>query len=180
MFIIHELMKNKVLFIISFLLYFGTIYGQKSIYDVCRKGTIEELKSIYQNDKNSINVKNKEGHLPITLACYHGNTAVVEFLADKVENIDGNSDYGTPLMAATFKGYNSIIAILLKHKANPNLTDKQGGTAMHYAVMFKNYEAIKLLKKANADFEILDINNKSALDYAKTLNDKKINKILNL
>ena len=114
------------------------------------------------------------------MACYHGNYDVVKFLVNKVEDINANSDRGTPLMAAVFKKELSIVELLLKNNANPNIKDINGSTAMHYATMFKNYEIIKLLVDADSDFTIKDNNGKSALDFAKAYKDNKLNSILNL
>lgn len=154
--------------------------AQNTIYDVCRKGSLDEIIDIYNKDQDIINEENKEGYLPLTLACYHGNYEAVKFLVDKVDDINANSERGTPLMAAVFKKEVRIVELLLKHNANPNIKDINGSTAMHYATMFKNYDIIELLVKVNSDFSIKDHNGKSALDFAKAYNDERLNSILNL
>ncbi|RAJ16910.1 hypothetical protein LY08_00686 [Olleya aquimaris] len=155
-------------------------YAQTDIFEVSRNGTLEDIEAIYKQDQQSINKKNDQGYTPLTLACYNGNVAVANFLAGKVDDINGNSNYGTPLMAAVYKGYTKIVAILLQHDANPNIQDKQGGTAMHYAVLFKKYDIIKLLVDADADFNIKNNANKSALDFAISYKDETLNELLNL
>lgn len=157
-----------------------SLFAQKNIFDVSRSGTVEEIQTLYKENPNIINSTNEAGYSPLVLACYSGNDSVVTFLVDKVENINGATNYGSPLMAATVKGYIKIANILLKHKANPNITDGKGITAGHYAVMFRKYSIIEMLVEANADFNLKDNNGKSALDYAKNYNDEKINKLLNI
>jgi len=149
------------------------IYSQ-NIFDVSRNGTVDELKKIYNNDPKSIYSKNENGYSPLTLACYNGNYDVVLFLVNKLDSIDVKSDYGSPLMAAVVKGETKIVSLLIENNANLNLTDKNGTTALHYAVMFRNYDIIKLLLEADADFNLKDNRNQSALDYALIFKDQTI------
>lgn len=155
-------------------------YAQSDIFEVSRNGSLEEIQAIYNQDKSLIDSKNDKGYTPLTLACYNGNLEVANFLVEKVSDINGNSNYGTPLMAAVYKGYDKIVAVLLQHNANPNIQDAQGGTAMHYAVLFKKYDIVKLLVEADADFNIQNNVKKSALDFAISYNDENLNKLLNI
>lgn len=172
--------KKQTLLSAIVMLFCVSLFAQKNIFDVSRSGTIEEIQALYKETPNIINLVNENGYSPLVLACYNGNDAIVTFLADKVDNINGTTNYGSPLMAATVKGYIKIVNILLKHKADPNITDAKGVTAGHYAVMFRKYSIIEMLVEANADFNLKDDNGKSALDYAKNYNDEKINKLLNI
>ena len=157
---------------------FCQVYSQSDIFDASRKGQLNEVISLYSKNPEVINLTNAEGYSPLILACYHGNEEVVRFLLDKANNINVTSNYGTPLMAAIVKGNLKIVEMLLDRKADTNVADANGTTAMHYAVMFRNYEAIKLLIKANANLEIKDNRGQSALDYAAIYNDKKLNNLL--
>lgn len=153
-------------------------WTQNDVFDVFRKGTVNELKLIFEENPEIINSQNEVGYTPLVLACYSGNKDVVAFLVDKVDNINGLSNYGTPLMAAVFKGYSEIARILIENGVDVNMTDANGTTAAHYAVMFRNYDLIEQLVKANADFELKNNLQKSALDYAQMYNDNKIDEIL--
>ena len=59
-----------------------------------------------------------------------------------------NSFYRTPLMAACYTGKTHVIRYLLKKKANINLADSQGWTALHYACDGGQAEAVDLLLEA--------------------------------
>jgi len=169
----------KKLFFTLLFLYATTIaFSQINIFDVCRKGTVNDIISIYNKNPEIINKSNEHGYTPLTLACYHGNEEVVDFLIDKVDDINGTSNYGTPLMAAVVKGSVDIVDLLLSKKADTSIPDSNGTTALHYAVMFKNYGIVKLLVNAKADIHIKDKRNNSALDYALILDDKKLNNLL--
>ncbi|NNL16956.1 MAG: ankyrin repeat domain-containing protein [Flavobacteriaceae bacterium] len=168
---------NRIFFLLIFI-GFSQVYSQSDIFDASRKGQLNEVISIYSKNPEVINLTNTEGYSPLILACYHGNEEVVRFILDKANNINGTSNYGTPLMAAVVKGNLNIVEMLLERKADTNIADSNGTTAMHYAVMFKNYDVIKLLLEAKADLKIKDNRGQSALDYAAIYNDKKLNNLL--
>ncbi|RNC86981.1 MAG: hypothetical protein ED556_06040 [Winogradskyella sp.] len=171
--------KLLLFFLLSFFVTSG-LSAQENIFDACRSGNLEIVKKLYTIDSKVINQEELSGYSPIVLACYYGHEDIVSFLVTKVSNINAKTSYGSPLMAATVKGYDTIVDILLAHDANPDITDEKGVTAAHYAVLFKNYSIVEKLANANADFTIKNNVNKSAMDYAISLNDEKINKILNL
>ena len=168
----------KRIYFLLFFISFSFTYSQSNIFDACRKGSVNDIVSIYKNSPNSINQVNESGYTPLILACYHGNEEVVGFLIDKVDDVNGTSDYGTPLMAAVVKGNLSIIEMLLEKEADPNIADVNGTTALHYATLFKQPEIVKLLVKAGAKSDIKDGRGQSALDYAVLNNNEQILKLL--
>jgi len=170
---------NHLVFLFLFV-FSISLSAQNNVYDICRKGNVEDFIKLYKSDTSIVNRINDDGYTPLTLACYYGNEGIVEFLVDKVESINGTSKYGTPLMAAVVKGNKNITSLLLKNKANPDIKDENGTTAAHYAVMFKNYDIIKLLLEAKANFNLKNLNDKSAVDYAIMFNDDQITKLLKL
>ena len=170
--------KFRLCFILCLICIVQNGWTQIDVFDVFRKGSVNELKLLFEENPEIINSPNEVGYTPLVLACYSGNKEVVAFLVDKVDNIDGLSNYGTPLMAAVFKGYSEIVRILIENGVDVNMTDAKGTTAAHYAVMFRNYNLIEQLVNANADFELKNNLQKSALDYAEMYNDNKINEIL--
>lgn len=157
---------------------FQIFFGQQNIFDVARKGTVEEIKIIMEQNPEVINSVNEEGYSPLILACYKGNLAVASFFIHNVKDINGNSTMGTPLMAAVVKRNSEIVKLLLENKANPNITDVNGTTALMYAVQFKNYEIATMLIKAKANPDLKDNRGHSALDYAILANDDKLIEIL--
>ena len=156
----------KVLYILILVTSTTLLNAQNNVFDVCRNGTLEDIKTLHKENPNSINKKNDAGYTPLILACYYGNEDVVAFLIERVDNINGTSSYGTPLMAAVVKRNINISKMLLNKKANPNIADTNGTTALHYATLFKETEIVKLLLKAGANSNLKDGNNKSAYDYA--------------
>lgn len=175
----HYYQKRIVLIFCFFITSLSTIKAQEvSIFDIARKGTLEQLKSAVKKDANIINTTSKEGYSPLTLACYYSNNEVAKFLINNVKDINSKSGYGTPLMAATVKKNALLVKLLLDKKANPNVADQNGSTALHFSVIFSYEEIIELLMEAKADINLKDNRGNSALDYANITGNKKITQLL--
>lgn len=172
-------MNIKQVCLIGTLLLTLVSFSQNNIFDVARTGTVDSVKALMAINPDTINVSNSEGYMPLTLACYRGNKDVALFLASKVKNIDGNSNYGTPLMAAVYKNKIDIVKGLLKLKANPNLADVNGTTPLHYAIIFRNEPIIELLLGANADVDFEDNRGNSAKAYAAMTKNESIINLIN-
>lgn len=164
---------------IIFCFFTTLIFSQEkiSVYDIARKGTIEQLQVLHKQNPEIINTPNERGFSPLILACYSGNEAVALHLIENA-NLDYVSSEGTALMAAVVKGNLKLVNLLLEKKANPNLTNKQGTTALIYAVQFKNSEMISLLLKYNASKSQLDTDGKTAFEYAVFSGDETIINLL--
>ena len=96
-------------------------------------------------------------------------------------NLNDNNGF-TPLMEAINKNYNSIMDMFIKFGADVNIINfKNGNTAMHYAVMNKNREAIwTLLGKGKCDLTIKNKNNESVIDLVKRMNNSSNNDIYDM
>ncbi|WP_298903372.1 ankyrin repeat domain-containing protein [uncultured Psychroserpens sp.] len=161
-------------------MFFSVFHGlaQRDIFDVARSGTITDVKALMAINADTINAFDSNGYCPLTLACYKGNEDVALFLAAKVKDIDGNSNYGTPLMAAVYKNRPVIVERLLELKANPDSADANGTTPLHYAIIFRNEKIIKLLMDADADINFKDKRGKNAKDYAMMTQNDTIIKLI--
>jgi len=96
----------KFILIISFTLISKLTFGQEKldVFDIARKGTVEMASQQVKENPNAFNVVNAEGFSPLTLACYRNNNAVAKFIMEHGGDVNGNSNMGTPLMAAVVKG----------------------------------------------------------------------------
>jgi uncharacterized protein len=171
----------KNCFLMVFLLCMSGIIAQetkKDIYDIARKGTVAEANALIATNPKLVLEANKDGFSALVLAIYRGNNEVAKLLVDKGSDINGNSDMGSPLMAAVVKGNNEMAKFLLEKKANPNLADANGITALIYAVQFKNIEIIKLLLINKADKTKVDKEGKTAFEYATFSNKDEIINLL--
>ncbi len=139
---------------------------EKSIFDIARTGNLEEMKTAFKNNPASINSLNENQSSTLILACYRGNIEVAKFLIANVKDINYNSGMGTALMGATYKNQFDLVKLLLENKANPNLVDASGASALILATQNSNVELIKLLLKYNADKTLKTNDGKTAFEFA--------------
>ena len=122
--------------------------------------------------------RSKEGYSALVLACYYSNNEIASYLIKHVKDINSKSSYGTPLMAATIKKNSYLTKLLLENNADPNLSDKNNSTALHYSVIFNQEKIIELLMKYKANPDIKDNRGNTAQDYAKIIGNNKIIQLL--
>lgn len=171
--------KSFLSLLILFLISSYALAQEKlDVFEVARKGTVENAKEILKSNPNAFNIVNEDGYSPLILACYKGNNEMTKFLIENGCDVNFKSGMGSALMAATVKGNIEIAKLLLDNKANPDITDSNGMTALLYAVNFKNYELAKLLVKFKSNIEAKDNRGYNALDYAILANDDKLIEIL--
>ena len=172
-------LKPFLSFFTTFIFFsFANAQENLDVFDVGRKGTLEQAKEKLKENPNFFNVVNDEGYSPLLLACYRGNNEVAKLLIDNGSDINGKSKFGTPLMACIVKRNNEIAKLLIEKKADLNFADLSGMSALIYAINFKNYEIVSLLVKAGVNVDFKDAKNKSALDYAILLDDDLLIELL--
>jgi len=159
---------KKIYFIIFQLFLLNTAFSQTKmdLFDIARKGNLEQIKEVYLANPNALLSINENGFSPLIIACYHNNYDIAKFLIDHQSNINSSSPMGSPLMAAVVKGNVAIAKLLLENKADVNSIDPKGTTALMYAVMFKNSDLVQLLLQYKADKTKKDNTGKTAFEYA--------------
>lgn len=161
-----------------FLANFAFAQEKLDIFDVARKGTVEQAKNLIKSNPQIFDVTNQEGYSPLILACYRNNNEVAKFIIENGGDINGNSNMGTPLMAAIVKGNNEIAQLLIEKKADLNLADKNGITALIYAVQFQNKTVLANLIQNKADKNHKDKEGKTAFEYAVFAGNEEIINLL--
>lgn len=100
-----------------------------------------------------------------------------EYLRLEQEGADFNisNEFGvTPLMSAAHSGNVILVRFLLKYVRNVNEEDKEGNTALYYAVENSHLEVVKVLHEHGAkisDFIYM---------YSITTNKKKISRYFDM
>ena len=150
---------------------------QKSMDDIARRGTLEEVKTLMKDNPDIINTPNEKGFTPLILACYNGNIEVARFLIDHVKDINYRSNEGTALAGLCIRYNSELVEYLLQKKADPNITDTTGTTPLIWAVKMGNEELVTILLKYGAKKEQADEMGITPFEYA--LKSQKTN-IINL
>ncbi|MET3035279.1 ankyrin repeat domain-containing protein [Chryseobacterium sp. NRRL B-14859] len=172
-------MKNLILLLSISLTSLLYVQGQtKSIFDIARQGTVDEVKALMKQNPDIINQPNENGFTPLILACYRGNTEVAKFLIDHVKDVNYQSKEGTALAALSVKYNKELIESLLKKNADPNIGDATGYTPLFWAVKFGNKELVELLLRYKADKSKKDSMGMTAFEYALSTNNKEIINLL--
>lgn len=175
-------MKKMNYFKVLFFMFFfqNSIFSQETldVFDIARKGTVEQAKAILKTNPNAFNVVNNDSYSPLILACYRGNNEVAKLLIENGSDINVKSSMGTPLMAAVVKGNNEIAKLLIDKKADINGADPNGTTALIYAVQFQNKEILTLLVQSKADKTHKDNDGKTAFEHAVFAGNEEIINLL--
>ena len=100
------------------------------------------------------------------MASYRGNIDVAKYLIANVKDVNYNSGMGTALMGAVYKNQFDLVNLLLENKANPNLVDANGASALILATQTGNVEMVKLLLKFKADKTVKTKDGKTAFEIA--------------
>lgn len=157
----------KRIYILLLLLTINVVFAQTSTcFDVARKGSLSEIKLLFEKDKHIVNAIDENGSSILILACYRGNHDVANFLIENGSDLNYVSPNGTVLMACVFKNEHKLVDKIVEQKANLDLTDANGLTALMLAVQIKNVEMVERLIKAKASKEIKCKQNKTAFEYA--------------
>jgi ankyrin repeat protein len=109
---------------------------------------------------------NDKGIRLLSWAASYGQLGAVELLLDKGADIDHCDHLGrNALTVAAEKGYLTIIKALRTHKAKLDLRDKEGKTALHWAVAHADVTAF-LIQEEPKLLTIVDREGKDALQRA--------------
>ena len=149
--------------------------GQNDIFELARRGSVQEVKAVVKETPNVLNAKDQRGSTPLVLACYYNNIDIVRYIIQNIDDVNGTTKDGSPLMASAVKGYNAISKLLITAGTDVNLQDANQTTALHYAVMFKNYDLVLMLLEAGANPNHKNNVGQSPMDFAVMQNDKRMN-----
>ena len=151
-----------------------------AIFPIVEKNDIELVK-IFLDNNADINVLDNQGRncLFYLMTTPHNSNNLIDrkplctlllTRGIKINYMDNNGI--SPMMESINKGYIYIMNMLIKYGGNVNLINpNDGNTALHYAIMNKNHDALYiLLSKGNCKFDIKNKNNETAADLAKKIN----------
>lgn len=126
------------------------------------------------------NVRDGDGVPAMMIAAQNGGLGWVALLikhgADV--NISNRADGKTVLMFYAERGETDAVKFMLGQKADPNLTDSFGETALMKAVRARQFRVVKALVEGGSNLEIADSSGRTALDHARNARDRRLEKLL--
>jgi ankyrin repeat protein len=136
--------------------------GCGSLINSAARGDLGGVKKFLEKGED-INQRDGRGWTPLIWAIYYGNYDVAEYMLNNKADPnartlrDAGSIYkeSTPLMIASYYGYENIVILLLRHGVKVDAVNSQGKSA--YAIA-KKYDqtAIMYLLEKGADRRALD------------------------
>ena len=115
-----------------------------------------------------VDVRGQDRRTPLISAPSHGHCEIVEWLLSHGANPNLQSDGKcfTPLHMAAWFGRVEVSRILLQHKVDQNILDKDGQTPLHTASYKGHIEVARLLLKHGVDVNAQDSKRSTALHLA--------------
>ena len=102
------------------------------------------------------------------MAALSGDTAQTQSLIQVGVDVNGRMTRNwTPLMVAAKYGHTEVMDLLIKNKAEIDLLDQDGNSALILAVTSNQVEAVKLLLQRNADALIVNNKGLNAVQIAR-------------
>ena len=121
--------------------------------------------------KAKIDETNKDGDTALSLALQYRCTNAAKILLENKANPNlGNNKKQTPLMFASYQGYNSTVEILINNGADAKVKDNQGKMAKYFALLNGHKKVAKILRAENKKIE----------EFWKAVHSRNLQSIQNL
>lgn len=151
---------------------------ENDIFKAIDAGNEDALKKIIQNNKNKLEIQNRDGDTPLLYCLKKGKTKLAKHLiAVPVDINAADKDGNTALHIAAQKSQATTLQRLLKKAdCEVNAKNKDGITPLILAIKTERKQSINtLLKNAKGLLiDAQDANNKTALHYAVEKNNEEL------
>ena len=152
-----------------------------NIFEAAAIGRTTHLVRLLARNPDLVNAFADDGFQPLGLACFFGHHEAADYLARAGASINtsaNNELQATPLQSAVAGGHASIVKMLLKRGAQPNVREKGGYTPLHTAAANGDFESTQLLILAGADQKLRSDDGKLPIDLAKEKGHQQVVELL--
>jgi ankyrin repeat protein len=125
-----------------------SVDSQKVFLRAAKTGNKAVVKLLLETGKVDVNLKDRDGWTPLSIAASYGNEAVVKMLLDtgKVDANVKNGEGCTQLLIAALNGNETVVKMLLDTgKVDVNLKDGGGWTPLSRAASNRHETIVKML-----------------------------------
>ncbi|KAK2624828.1 hypothetical protein QTJ16_006021 [Diplocarpon rosae] len=141
---------------------------EEDIMQLARLGDIQGVEKLYASGKFDASFCDAEGITPLHWAAINNQYAMCKFLLDAGADVNkkGGESVATPAMWAAQRCHYYTVHLLLKHRADPLVTDVQGYNILHLATFEGNIFLLVLLLHQNINVDIPDSHGHTCLMWA--------------
>ena len=150
------------------------------IHYAAYKGSPRALQLIVSEQGVNLNEPDVQGSTPL-VNTIEGNRSLnmsVLLEAGADPNRGGGGAKIFPVIEATKKGRDGMLAILFEYGTNPNVSDSEGYAALHYAAQLDNDIIARMLIRHGAELDIRGANMDTPLIYAMQKGSNNVAKTL--
>lgn len=143
----------------------------KKLFESLKNDNITEFKKILDvNDEIDVNIRDDNNNYLLTYAIHQANLEAIKILVDKGARLDiTDNDNRSVLYIPIDRNLISLLKLLLELSKFAigipavDIRDKNDNTPLHYAILRKNVEAIKLLLNYGSNVNTPDAEGQNAL-----------------
>ncbi|MCY4328517.1 MAG: ankyrin repeat domain-containing protein [Endozoicomonadaceae bacterium] len=137
------------------------------MYSSAKAESINITMFLVENGAN-VNAQSRCGETPLMFAARKGNISAVMYLLDHKAEVNTKSSAGNTALMYAAQGNNpAVVRYLLENGADVNIQNKKGCNALTCAMASENGLCnIMVLDNAHADFDMNNLANINALQYA--------------
>ena len=122
-------------------------FKETALHIASKVGDVDSVKLLLSKGAD-VNLITFNKNTPLYIACHYSKEEAAKFLVENGCNINQQDvTHRSPLMLAIERGLTSLIQMLLDHP-NCDIThvDRRRRNILHYAVIYRNIEAIKIMQ----------------------------------
>ena len=151
-----------------------------NMFYIVEEGTLGQLKKLFSKQRININCQIENGYTALNLSVANGEYKKAQYLLQKAADPNIPNKLGvTPLGFAAMYGKKDLCKLLLNYGADLNYqTPECRTTPLIKASQHGHGDVVKLLIDNKAEIELVDRDNKNAVDYAIQMNYGEIAKML--